>query len=115
MRPEIFLWLDELSQFSQIDCPEHQRIGDHLSELGKLAKTPEANIIKLPNISASVPQLVATISELQAKGVALPDYPENPANVDEKEIKIRYDKVKGSAVNPVLREGQFRSSRTKSC
>ena len=85
--------------------PEHQRIGDHLSELGKLAKTPEANIIKLPNISASVPQLVATISELQAKGVALPDYPENPANVDEKEIKIRYDKVKGSAVNPVLREG----------
>ena len=85
--------------------PEDQRIGDHLAELGELAKTPEANIIKLPNISASVPQLVATISELQAKGVALPDYPENPANVDEKEIKSRYDKVKGSAVNPVLREG----------
>ena len=85
--------------------PEDQRIGDHLSELGELAKTPEANIIKLPNISASVPQLVATISELQAKGVGLPDYPENPANVDEKEIKSRYDKVKGSAVNPVLREG----------
>jgi isocitrate dehydrogenase len=85
--------------------PEDQRIGDHLAELGELAKTPEANIIKLPNISASVPQLVATISELQARGVALPDYPENPANVDEKEIKSRYDKVKGSAVNPVLREG----------
>ena len=85
--------------------PEDQRIGDHLFELGELAKTPEANIIKLPNISASVPQLVATISELQAKGVALPDYPENPVNVDEKEIKSRYDKVKGSAVNPVLREG----------
>ena len=85
--------------------PEDQRIGDHLAELGELAKTPEANIIKLPNISASVPQLVATISELQAKGVALPDYPENPVNVDEKEIKSRYDKVKGSAVNPVLREG----------
>jgi isocitrate dehydrogenase len=85
--------------------PEDQRIGDHLAELGELAKTPEANIIKLPNISASVPQLVATISELQARGVDLPDYPENPANVDEKEIKSRYDKVKGSAVNPVLREG----------
>ncbi len=85
--------------------PENQRIEDHLAELGKLAKTLEANIIKLPNISASVPQLVATISELQAKGVALPDYPENPANIDEKEIKSRYDKVKGSAVNPVLREG----------
>ncbi|MDB4437976.1 NADP-dependent isocitrate dehydrogenase [bacterium] len=85
--------------------PEDQRIGDHLAELGELAKTPEANIIKLPNISASVPQLVATISELQGQGVALPDYPENPSNADEEEIKSRYDKVKGSAVNPVLREG----------
>ena len=85
--------------------PEDQRIGDYLAELGELAKTPEANIIKLPNISASVPQLVATISELQEQGVALPDYPENPANADEVEIKSCYDKVKGSAVNPVLREG----------
>ncbi|MDB4451409.1 NADP-dependent isocitrate dehydrogenase [bacterium] len=85
--------------------PEDQRIGDHLAELGELAKTPEANIIKLPNISASVPQLVAAISELQEQGVALPDYPENPANADEEDIKSRYDKVKGSAVNPVLREG----------
>ncbi len=85
--------------------PEDQRIGDHLAELGELAKTPEANIIKLPNISASVPQLVAAISELQEQGVALPDYPENPENADEEDIKSRYDKVKGSAVNPVLREG----------
>ena len=82
-----------------------QQVGDALSELGELAKTPEANIIKLPNISASVPQLVAAISELQAKGYALPDYPEVPANDDEADIKSRYDKVKGSAVNPVLREG----------
>ena len=85
--------------------PEPQRIGDHLAELGELAKTAEANIIKLPNISASVPQLVATISELQEQGVALPDYPENPATSEEEEVKMRYDKVKGSAVNPVLREG----------
>ena len=82
-----------------------QRIGDHLGELGELAKTPEANIIKLPNISASVPQLKAAIAELQEKGYALPDYPENPANAEEEDFKARYDKVKGSAVNPVLREG----------
>ncbi|MDB4546073.1 NADP-dependent isocitrate dehydrogenase, partial [Akkermansiaceae bacterium] len=85
--------------------PADQQTGDALSELGELAKTPEANIIKLPNISASVPQLVAAISELQEKGYALPDYPEVPANDDEADIKSRYDKVKGSAVNPVLREG----------
>ncbi|MDB4041646.1 NADP-dependent isocitrate dehydrogenase, partial [Akkermansiaceae bacterium] len=85
--------------------PADQQVGDALSKLGELAKTPEANIIKLPNISASVPQLVAAISELQAKGYALPDYPEVPANDDEVDIKSRYDKVKGSAVNPVLREG----------
>lgn len=84
---------------------EGQRIGDHLAELGELAKTPEANIIKLPNISASVPQLKGAISELQSKGYDLPDYPESPSNADEEEIKARYDKVKGSAVNPVLREG----------
>ncbi|YCM45399.1 NADP-dependent isocitrate dehydrogenase [Verrucomicrobiaceae bacterium 227] len=85
--------------------PADQQIADALAELGELAKTPDANIIKLPNISASEPQLVAAISELQAKGFALPDYPTNPSSDEEKEIKSRYDKVKGSAVNPVLREG----------
>ena len=84
---------------------DDQKIGDHLAELGELAKTPEANIVKLPNISASVPQLKAVIAELQSQGYALPDYPEEPANDDEAEIKSRYDRVKGSAVNPVLREG----------
>ena len=82
-----------------------QRQPDALAELGEMAKTPEANIIKLPNISASIPQLVATIKELQSQGYKLPDYPENPKDDKEKEIKARYDKVKGSAVNPVLREG----------
>ncbi|HKR75569.1 MAG TPA: NADP-dependent isocitrate dehydrogenase [Rhodanobacter sp.] len=82
-----------------------QKIGDHLAELGKLATTPDANIIKLPNISASVPQLKAAIKELQAQGYALPDYPDEPKNDAEKDAKARYDKVKGSAVNPVLREG----------
>ena len=80
-------------------------VADHLAELGALAVTPEANIIKLPNISASVPQLQAAIKELQAQGYALPDYPETVTNDAEKEAKARYDKVKGSAVNPVLREG----------
>lgn len=84
---------------------EAQFIGDHLAELGKLATTPEANIIKLPNISASIPQLKAAIKELQSQGYKLPDYPENPANDAEKDAKARYDKIKGSAVNPVLREG----------
>nr|WP_324257679.1 NADP-dependent isocitrate dehydrogenase [Cellvibrio fontiphilus] len=84
---------------------EAQRIGDHLAELGQLATTPEANIIKLPNISASIPQLKAAIKELQSQGYNLPDYPEIPANDDEKDAKARYDKIKGSAVNPVLREG----------
>ncbi len=82
-----------------------QRIADDLAELGRVALTPEANIIKLPNISASVPQLKAAIKELQAKGYALPEYPEEPSNDDERSIKAKYDKVKGSAVNPVLREG----------
>ena len=82
-----------------------QKQPDALAELGEMAKTPEANIIKLPNISASIPQLVATIKELQRQGYKLPDYPENPKDDKEKEIKARYDKVKGSAVNPVLREG----------
>ena len=84
---------------------EDQKQNDALAELGELAKQPDANIIKLPNISASIPQLVATIKELQGKGYALPDYPEEPKNEKEEEIKSRYDKVKGSAVNPVLREG----------
>ncbi|MBN1117969.1 MAG: NADP-dependent isocitrate dehydrogenase [Bacteroidales bacterium] len=82
-----------------------QRIGDALQELGELSQKPEANIIKLPNISASVPQLKAAIKELQNNGYKLPDYPEEPKNESEKEIKLRYDKIKGSAVNPVLREG----------
>lgn len=89
--------------------PEHlteeQRIGDALTELGELAQTPEANIIKLPNISASIPQLKAAIKELQDKGYALPNYPEEPSSYEEEAIKATYDKIKGSAVNPVLREG----------
>ncbi|MEM8577700.1 MAG: NADP-dependent isocitrate dehydrogenase [Pseudomonadota bacterium] len=89
--------------------PEHltedQRQTDALAELGELVKTPGANVIKLPNISASVPQLVAAIKELQGKGYALPDYPEDPATDAEKDVRGRYDAIKGSAVNPVLREG----------
>ena len=84
---------------------EKQRVSDALEELGEMVKTPQANIIKLPNISASIPQLTATIKELQNKGYAVPNYPETPANDKEENIKARYDKVKGSAVNPVLREG----------
>nr|WP_202515494.1 MULTISPECIES: NADP-dependent isocitrate dehydrogenase [unclassified Streptomyces] len=84
---------------------EGQRIPDALTELGELAKTPAANIIKLPNISASIPQLKAAVAELQAKGYALPDYPDDPKTDEEREIRARYDKIKGSAVNPVLREG----------
>src|SRR4051812_31863381 len=89
--------------------PDHleasQRIGDALAELGELAQSPEANIIKLPNISASIPQLKAAVAELQAQGYALPDYPDDPQNDAEREVRKRYDRVKGSAVNPVLREG----------
>lgn len=84
---------------------EEQRIPDALAQLGELVKKPEANIIKLPNISASIPQLKATIKELQEKGYALPEYPDSPSTDEEKEIRNRYDKIKGSAVNPVLREG----------
>ena len=85
--------------------PAHQQQPDHLAELGALTLKPEANIIKLPNISASVPQLKEAIAELQAHGYAVPDYPESPKTDAEKDAKTRYDKVKGSAVNPVLREG----------
>ncbi|HSU03297.1 MAG TPA: NADP-dependent isocitrate dehydrogenase [Nocardioides sp.] len=84
---------------------EEQRLDDALAELGELATRPEANIIKLPNISASIPQLKATIAELQSQGYDLPAYPENPQTDEERETRARYDKVKGSAVNPVLREG----------
>ncbi|WP_330148463.1 NADP-dependent isocitrate dehydrogenase [Shewanella oncorhynchi] len=84
---------------------EAQKIGDHLTELGELANQPEANIIKLPNISASIPQLKACILELQQKGYDIPNYPDEPKTDAEKSIKTRYDKIKGSAVNPVLREG----------
>lgn len=84
---------------------ENQRIADALAQLGELVTKPEANVIKLPNISASMPQLNAAIAELQAKGFAIPDYPTNPQNDEEREIQARYDRIKGSAVNPVLREG----------
>ncbi|WP_328542936.1 NADP-dependent isocitrate dehydrogenase [Streptomyces sp. NBC_00371] len=84
---------------------EGQRIDDALAELGELAKTPGANIIKLPNISASIPQLKAAVAELQGQGYALPDYPDDPQTDEDKDVRARYDKVKGSAVNPVLREG----------
>ncbi|MGB0749577.1 MAG: NADP-dependent isocitrate dehydrogenase [Magnetospiraceae bacterium] len=93
-----------LSQFPDHLTPE-QRITDDLAELGDLVKTPGANVIKLPNISASVPQLVAAVKELQSQGYAIPDYPENPKTDAEKSARAAYDKVKGSAVNPVLREG----------
>ena len=93
-----------LAQFTDT-LPEDQRIDDALTELGELAKQPEANIIKLPNVSASVPQLKAAITELQSQGFALPDYPEDPQSDEEREVRARYDRVKGSAVNPVLREG----------
>ncbi|MDX3528401.1 NADP-dependent isocitrate dehydrogenase [Streptomyces sp. ID05-39B] len=84
---------------------EDQRIADDLHELGELAKTPQANIVKLPNVSASIPQLKAAIAELQAQGYALPAYPDDPKTDEERDIQTRYDKIKGSAVNPVLREG----------
>src|SRR6056297_3766242 len=93
-----------LATFPEV-LTEDQRQPDHLAELGKLVKTPEANVIKLPNISASVPQLVAAIKELQSQGYALPDYVETPQTDAEKAIRAKYDTIKGSAVNPVLREG----------
>ncbi len=93
-----------LAVFPEI-LTDEQKVADALAELGELAKTPEANIIKLPNISASIPQLKAAIKELQAKGYNLPHYPDEPKTEEEKATKAKYDKVKGSAVNPVLREG----------
>ncbi len=93
-----------LAAFPQRLSPE-QQVGDALAELGGLATLPEANIIKLPNISASIPQLKAAIAELQSQGYDIPDYPDDAATVEEKDIRARYDRIKGSAVNPVLREG----------
>ncbi|MGL5817414.1 MAG: NADP-dependent isocitrate dehydrogenase, partial [Phycicoccus sp.] len=93
-----------LAQFPE-HLTEEQRVGDALAELGELATTPDANIIKLPNISASVPQLKAAVAELQTQGYGIPDYPDDPRTDEERDIRSRYDKVKGSAVNPVLREG----------
>ena len=93
-----------LAQFPDY-LPADQQVSDALAELGSLAQTPAANIIKLPNISASVPQLKAAVAELQANGFAIPDYPDNPVTDEEQAIRARYDAVKGSAVNPVLREG----------
>ena len=84
---------------------EEQKVADDLAELGELVKKAEANIIKLPNISASVPQLLAAIKELQSKGYNIPDFPQKPSTKEEKNIQLKYNKVKGSAVNPVLREG----------
>lgn len=93
-----------LSAFPEV-LNDNQKMSDDLAELGTLVKVPEANVVKLPNISASVPQITAAIAELQAKGYALPDYPTEANTQEEKEVKAKYDKVKGSAVNPVLREG----------
>ena len=93
-----------LASFSEALTPE-QRVSDDLAELGELVKRPEANVIKLPNVSASIPQLKATIDELRAKGFLVPEYPDEPQTDDERDVKTRYDKIKGSAVNPVLREG----------
>ena len=93
-----------LAQFPDV-LKDDQKVSDDLAELGKLALKPEANIIKLPNISASQPQLKAAIKELQGKGCALPDYPDEPASDAERDVKARYDRAKGSAVNPVLRQG----------
>ena len=93
-----------LAQFPDL-LSEEQRVADALAELGELAKTPDANIIKLPNISASVPQLKRAVEELQEQGFPIPDYPENPSSDEERDARARYDAVKGSAVNPVLREG----------
>ena len=93
-----------LSNFNDF-LSSDQQTHDALAELGEMTQSPDTNIIKLPNISASVPQMKAAIAELQAKGYALPNYPDEPQNEQEQDIKRRYDKVKGSAVNPVLREG----------
>ena len=93
-----------LATFSDV-LDAGQRVSDDLAELGSLVQRPEANVIKLPNISASIPQLKATIEELRAKGYNVPEYPDAPETDEQRDIQARYDKIKGSAVNPVLREG----------
>src|SRR3954447_19421680 len=93
-----------LAAFPEALTPD-QQVRDDLAELGRLVTRPEPNVIKLPNVSASIPQLKATIEELRSKGYALPDYPDEPSTADEDDVKTRYDRIKGSAVNPVLREG----------
>ena len=98
-----------LAEFPEF-LKEEQRVPNTLAELGKLTLAPDANIIKLPNISASVAQLITCVKELQAKGYAVPDYPENPTTDEGKALKARYAKCLGSAVNPVLREGKDRKS-----
>jgi isocitrate dehydrogenase len=108
---EVEMELRDISLAARIlaQFPEHlsaaQQVPDALTELGELAKTPEANIIKLPNISASVPQLKAAIAELKQRGYGIPDYPEDPSDDEQRDVRARYDRVKGSAVNPVLRQG----------
>ena len=102
--PDISLSGRVLAAFADL-LPEDQRVPDALADLGALATRPEANIIKLPNVSASVPQLKAVVAELRAQGYDLPSYPDEPSTDEEKDVRARYDKVKGSAVNPVLREG----------
>ena len=102
-----------LAQFPDCLRPD-QQVADALTELGELVHSPEANIIKLPNISASVPQLKAAIAELQGQGYEIPDYPDEPADDRQREVRARYDKVKGSAVNPVLRQGNSDRRASKS-
>jgi isocitrate dehydrogenase len=104
VKSDISLAARILAEFSDHLSAE-QKVPDNLGELGRLTQNPNTNIIKLPNISASVPQLVAAIKELQARGYKVPDFPEEPKTAEEKTIRERYGKVLGSAVNPVLREG----------
>ena len=104
-RPATSPWPAASSPRSPTGCPRTSASHDALAELGELAKRPEANIIKLPNVSASIPQLKAAVAELQEQGYDLPAYPDEPQTDDERDARARYDKVKGSAVNPVLREG----------
>lgn len=104
VKSDISVAVRVLAEFPEY-LSDEQKVTNNLAELGRLTQDPDTNIIKLPNISASVAQLTACIKELQAKGYAIPDYPENPTTDEEKEIKTRYGKCLGSAVNPVLREG----------
>ena len=104
VKTDISVAVRVLAEFTEC-LSEEQKVPNNLAELGRLTQNPDTNIIKLPNISASVGQLMSCIKELQSKGYAIPNYPENPATEEEKELKARYGKCLGSAVNPVLREG----------